>query len=387
MVTKSFFPKSRTNNFSGIDITAIATVLLFMTLFVGAATPVSAHTTVHVENIAIDAGWGIEPPIVGIRNDFVFKVTTPGDTEGSYKGISSAFKNLEMTAMYGGATKKIDVNSDPKPGYYFSPVIPTKTGTITIDVKGEIDGAAVDVQIPIEDVESTSILDFPPVSDKSSDSDVVALKNAISSLQREMLEIKSGSGIEISGNSSSGTNYDFAVFGMSLGAAGVVLAIISMVRKKEGASCLVNQDKMLIVSALVVGVAVFGILITFIGQGEVRHVEIFLTEQVKQTVAFQDVDDKVMLVGVSGTGEANNPTLVTRVSFEYVLTVVNQGDQHHRLYVDEMNVQTDLLAPGEEDTITIIPSKEGTYNYYDKRENSELLGQIKAVIVSPDEKF
>ena len=144
---------------------------------------------------------------------------------------------------------------------------------------------------------------------------------------------------------------------------------------------------MLIVSALVVGVVVFGILITFIGQGEVRRVEIFLTEQVKQTVAFQDVDDKVMLVGVSGTGEANNPTLVTRVSFEYVLTVVNQGDQHHRLYVDEMNVQTDLLAPGEEDTITIIPSKEGTYNYYDKRENSELLGQIKAVIVSPDEKF
>ena len=238
MVTKSFFPKSRTNNFSGIGITAIATVLLFMTLFVGAATPVSAHTTVHVENIAIDAGWRIEPPIVGIRNDFVFKVTTPGDTEGSYKGISSAFKNLEVTAMYGGATKKIDVNSDPKPGYYFSPVIPTKTGTITIDVKGEIDGTAVDVQIPIEDVESTSILDFPPVSDKSSDSDVVALKNAISSLQREMLEIKSGSGIEISGNSSSGTNYDFAVFGMSLGAAGVVLAIISMVRKKEGASLL-----------------------------------------------------------------------------------------------------------------------------------------------------
>lgn len=51
---------------------------------------------------------------------------------------------------------------------------------------------------------------------------------------------------------------------------------------------MVNQDKILIVSVLVVGVVVFGILITFIGQGEVRHVEIFLTEQVKQTVAFQE---------------------------------------------------------------------------------------------------
>ena len=98
---------------------------------------------------------------------------------------------------------------------------------------------------------------------------------------------------------------------------------------------LVNQDKMLIVSILVVGVVAFGILVVFIGQGEVRHVEIFLTEQVKQKVAFQDIDDKVTLVGISGTGEANNPTLVTRVSFEYVLTVINQGDKHHRLSLME----------------------------------------------------
>ena len=151
--------------------------------------------------------------------------------------------------------------------------------------------------------------------------------------------------------------------------------------------CLVNQDKMLIVSALVVGVVTLGILITFIGQGEVRHVEIFLKEQVKQTVAFQDIDGNVVITGISGTGEDSNPTLITRVSFEYVLTVINQGDKHHRLFVDGINVQTDLLAPGEEDTITIIPSKEGIYNYYDKREKLEVLGQIKAVIVSPDEKF
>ena len=148
-----------------------------------------------------------------------------------------------------------------------------------------------------------------------------------------------------------------------------------------------NQDKMLIISALVTGVIAFGILIVFVGQGEVRHVEIFLTEQVKQTVAFQDIDDKVMLVGVLGTGDTNNPTLVTRVSFEYVLTVVNQGDTQHRLFIDGLNIQTDLLEPGEEDTIVIVTSKEGTYNYYDKRDRMELLGQLKAVIVSPDEKF
>ena len=99
-----------------------------------------------------------------------------------------------------------------------------------MDLKGEINGINVDVQIPIEDVESTAILDFPPVDSQSSSSDVAALKNAISSLQKEISSIKSGSS-EIP---DSGTSYDFAVFGMSLGAAGVVLAIISMTKKQNG---------------------------------------------------------------------------------------------------------------------------------------------------------
>ena len=129
------------------------------------------------------------------------------------------------------------------------------------------------------------------------------------------------------------------------------------------------------------------ISIAYIGGGNIRHVEIFLPEQVKQTVAFQDTDNQVRLVGILGTGEANNPTLVTRVSFEYVLTVINQGDKHHRLYIEGLDIQTDLLAPGQSDTITIIPTEERTYNYYDKKDQLELLGQIKAVYVSPDEKF
>jgi len=225
MVNRNLFSLKRTNYLSGIDIIAIILVVLFV---VG-STPVSAHTSVNVNNLEIDAGWGIEPPVVGIRNDFVFKITEPGETEGSYKGVSSAFKNLEATAMYGGATKKIDINSDPRPGYYFSPVIPTKTGTITIDLKGEINGIKVDVQIPIEDVESTAILDFPPVNKQSSGSDVTALKNAISSLQKEVSSAKSGSGVK---DSNSRTSYDFAVFGMSLGAAGIILAIVSMTKKR-----------------------------------------------------------------------------------------------------------------------------------------------------------
>ena len=50
---------------------------------IGMIAPSFAHTTVHVEPYEIEAGWGIEPPVVGIRNDLVFKITEPGETEGT----------------------------------------------------------------------------------------------------------------------------------------------------------------------------------------------------------------------------------------------------------------------------------------------------------------
>ncbi len=195
---------------------------------IGMISPSFAHTSVDVGSYKIEVGWGIEPPVVGIRNDIVLKITESGETEGSYKGVTSVFKNLEATAMYGGATKKIDINSDPRPGYYFSPIIPTKTGSYIMDLKGEISGTLVDVQIPIEDVESTSVLDFPPSSGEGP-ADVTALKNAISSLQQDVSKLKSG---ETSVSSNGGASYDFAIFGLSIAAAAIVLAIIALIKRK-----------------------------------------------------------------------------------------------------------------------------------------------------------
>ena len=194
---------------------------------VGMLTPSYAHTTVEVEQYKIEAGWGIEPPVVGIRNDVVFKITESGETEGTYRGITSAFQNVEATVMYGGASKNMDINSDPKPGYYFSSIIPTKTGSYLVDLQGEIRGVIVDIQIPIEDVESTSVLDFPPTSSEGS-ADVSALKNAISSLQQDISKLKSGE----TSTSNGGAAYDFAIFGLSIAAAAIILAIIALIKRK-----------------------------------------------------------------------------------------------------------------------------------------------------------
>jgi hypothetical protein len=150
---------------------------------------------------------------------------------------------------------------------------------------------------------------------------------------------------------------------------------------------MVSKDKTLIIIAILVGVVSLAAMIGFIGQGNVRHVSIFWQERVEQTVAFEDIDDKVQLQGLVGINGEPNPHLITRTSFAYLLTVINNGDNNHRLYIEGLEVQTDLLEPGEQETLTIYPDKEGVYKYYDKRENLEHLGFIEVITVVPSDEF
>ena len=148
-----------------------------------------------------------------------------------------------------------------------------------------------------------------------------------------------------------------------------------------------NQDKTLIIIAIVVGVIALAGIIGFTGQGNVRHVSIFWQERVEQTVAFEDVDGKLQLQGISGIGGEPNPYLITRTSFAYILTVINNGDKHHRLYIEGLNAQTNLLEPGQQETLTIYPDKEGIYKYFDKREYLEHLGFLEVKTVVPSDEF
>ncbi|RNJ80422.1 MAG: hypothetical protein D9C04_01395 [Nitrosopumilus sp. B06] len=203
----------------------VAVFGVVMLLFVGVMTPAFAHTTVHVEQYEIEAGWGVEPPIVGIRNQLVFKVIERGDAEGTFRGITNVFKDVSATVVFGGVTKNLEINSDPRPGYYYSPIIPTSTGTYMVELEGDIQGILVDVTIPIEDVEPTSVLDFPPGG--SGGEDTTALKNAISALQQDVLNLKSGDQ-PVDG----GASYDIAILGLSIAGAAIVLAVVSMIKRK-----------------------------------------------------------------------------------------------------------------------------------------------------------
>jgi hypothetical protein len=71
----------------------------------------------------------------------------------------------------------------------------------------------------------------------------------------------------------------------------------------------------------------------------------------------------------------------------YILTIVNNGDKHHRLYIEGLEIQSNLLEPGQQDVITIYPTEEGLYKYYDKRERLEHLGFLEIRTVVPSDEF
>ena len=192
------------------------------------------HTTIYLEQYEIEAGWGDEPPVVNLPNKIVIEVAESGEKEGLRIGVNSDFKSMTATLMAGGATKELDINSDPRPGHYYAKIFPTKTGSMSVKLVGELNGLPVDVVIPIEDVESQSIIAFPPVSGSSSAGEIGAVKNALSSLQKDVSNIKSNVGdVSLTAGGVDIQNaYNFAVFGLSLGAAGVILAIIAMLRRK-----------------------------------------------------------------------------------------------------------------------------------------------------------
>ena len=127
-------------------------------------------------------------------NAITIDIREPGDVEGLSTGVLlTHLKNWRHLLFQAELPKLLDINTDPRPGHYYAKIIPTKIGSLQLELKGEVNGVEIDVVIPIEDVESTSVLDFPQTSGSSSGQEVTALKNAVTSLQKDVSSMKSTS--------------------------------------------------------------------------------------------------------------------------------------------------------------------------------------------------
>lgn len=181
-----------------------------------------AHTTVQVEPYEIEVGWGIEPPIVGLRNTIVYSIT---ESEGQvHSGVVNALGDVTVTLKFGGVEQTADVLNDPRPGDYYTKIIPSRVGSYHVAMSGQINGIDVNEVISIEDVHSAAALNFPPSEDSGDNADIAALRNAITAMQRQL----------DSGNKPAvdETSYDIALFGAAFGVAGSILAVMAMIKRR-----------------------------------------------------------------------------------------------------------------------------------------------------------
>jgi hypothetical protein len=182
-----------------------------------------AHVDVFVDPYDIEVGWREEPPLVNQQNAITYKIMKDGS------GVTNAFRDMTATVKSGSLSKQLEILSDVRSGHYYSKIIPTQMGPITIELRGTIAGVPINEQITIEDVEDINLLAFPPTG-ASELPDLVHLKNAMSSIQRDVAQIKSG-GVDGS-QTDVGKSYDYAIFALGIGAAGVVLAVVSLIKRK-----------------------------------------------------------------------------------------------------------------------------------------------------------
>lgn len=142
------------------------------------------------------------------------------------------------------------------------------------------------------------------------------------------------------------------------------------------------SDGKMVLLALVGGIVAFALALVFISGGLVGHVDIFLPERSYSTVAFQNIDGDIKVVGTSGVAGVNPTILMRTGDFAMELTVVNEDSIPHALYIDGLNVSTRFLQPSQTQVLTFYSGGEATYNYYDYGKNEEPLGQIRAVKVT-----
>ncbi|MBI5698068.1 MAG: hypothetical protein HZC29_06235 [Thaumarchaeota archaeon] len=200
-------------------------VLLVLVMMVLSGTSLAfAHKTVTVGQYDIEVGWRDEPPLVSQQNAITIEIST-GEGNGVSTGVSNAFRDLTATVKSGSVAKQLDILAEEKAGHYYAKIIPTQVGPLTIEFKGTINGVDVNEEINVEDVENINILAFPP-TDASGLPDLAKIKNTLGQLQQDVAQLNNGQ------TPDSGKSYDYAVFAMGLGAAGVIIAVISLIKRK-----------------------------------------------------------------------------------------------------------------------------------------------------------
>jgi plastocyanin len=88
------------------------------------------------------------------------------------------------------------------------------------------------------------------------------------------------------------------------------------------------------------------------------------------------------LVAANIKFNSTNPTIYVPVGQKVTLTIVNNDGMAHTFDIDELNVHTGNINPGESKTVTFTMSVPATYKYYCSIHPGLMDGQVTAVASS-----
>ncbi len=210
-------------------------------LFVAIASSGSAHEHTTSGDLEFVVGWGTEPAVVNQFNTIDIEVIRHLQPSGTER-VENVADNLTATISTGSvsAVKAVEPKED-SPGWYSFPIVPTRLGTYTVQVSGEINGTMFDVSVDVEDVVAGDDVDFP-VSDPTPqdlNDNATAQQAQIAALQAQVATLESTGGSVTKAQldeatSQSSTATLLAVVGALAGIAGVAVGAMG-VRKGRGA--------------------------------------------------------------------------------------------------------------------------------------------------------
>ncbi|HYL66262.1 MAG TPA: hypothetical protein VEU72_03835 [Nitrosopumilaceae archaeon] len=217
-------------------------ILLILSISPFAVKPASAHITKVFGNYLVTIGWQNEPVYNGLINaPIVIVKKGSGD---SAKPVINALANMQISIKYGSVTKQLDfVPDNTADGQYVSPLIPTRVGTYSLIMKGTIEDQSIDTEIPLDDVASVDILNFPS-SGSADTSNMGQVSTIINQLTSDIEDAKSSANSAAQNVANVGKSfqdvkdttdrlYMISMAGIGIGVAGIVIAVFAISRKGE----------------------------------------------------------------------------------------------------------------------------------------------------------
>lgn len=234
------------NKIKQILIPSVFLLLVATVVFVSPLTvkPAEAHIAKVFGNYLVQIGWDNEPVYAGLVN--AAQVTIKKGSGDSATPVINALKNMQISIKYGGVVKPLDfLPSSTVDGQYNAPLIPTRVGTYSLVFKGTVEDQAIDTEIPLDDVSSVDVLNFPQSTGSSADAgNIGQVGTLVNQLTNDIEEAKNNAAASAKSVSNvvqsfrevkdtTDKLYMISMTGIGIGIAGIVIAVIAITRSKQ----------------------------------------------------------------------------------------------------------------------------------------------------------